>query len=109
MSTEAGWTIASSHGSMTIRPSETRRRIVPSERTDAATRPKSVRAGGADARRRGWGRLVVRATAWGVRERRRRVRSRLAATASGLVVVVRLLVDCPPDHVTGRQDRQLER
>src|SRR5829696_1610070 len=34
-STLAGWTISGSHGSTLIRPSETRRRIVPSDRTDA--------------------------------------------------------------------------
>src|SRR5215216_2690007 len=33
-STDAGWTIAGSHGSITTLPSATRRRIVPSERTD---------------------------------------------------------------------------
>src|SRR5205814_750063 len=42
-STLAGWTMASSHGSMRTRPSPTRRRIVPAERTEVGgIRPKSA-------------------------------------------------------------------
>ena len=84
-STLAGWTMASSHGSMRTRPSATRRRIVPSERTEVAViGPKSASGRGpgalrvvgalgagdhrARARRGGQGRIAVRAAARAARE-----------------------------------------
>src|SRR3954452_15227875 len=45
-STEAGWTSSGSHGSITILPSSTRRRIVPSESTDVGI--AAILTGGGD-------------------------------------------------------------
>ena len=70
-STLAGWTIAGSHGSMRMRPSSTRRRIVPSESTEVAVMRPSL-AGRRDARTRNaavYARSMRRARATTVRVR----------------------------------------
>src|SRR5690242_9710863 len=117
-STDAGCTSAGSHGSITIRPSSTRRRIVPSDRTDVimSRRLLAGLAGpglhGPDARRRERQRVAVRAPARVARELRVRVRIRLglAARAAVATVVRRVgvLLDRPPDDVEQHQDGDLQ-
>src|SRR5919197_1617970 len=133
-STLAGWTRWSSHGSMRMRPSSTRRRIVPSESTDVTVMAGSLagpgdggtlvfgalcavgapRAGhdGARARRGRQGRVAVRAAARPGRGRPARgVVSQLGAAvvaAARVVGVLGLLVHRPPDDPQQADERKLE-
>src|SRR5215218_5861912 len=116
-STDAGWTSPASQGSMTILPPSTRRRIVPSERTECtpAIQPRSAvghaRAGvhRAHARGRERQRVAVRAAPRAARKRRRGVRALLAraAVAAG-VLELRLLLDGPVHEPIQEQQRDLQ-
>src|SRR3954454_1216959 len=126
-STEAGCTSAGSHGSMTILFSSTRRRIVPSERTEVAATARSLPPGpdrvsalelarpGAERahpRRRERQRIAVRAAPGRAGQTRMRVRGRpalgLRATVAALGSRIALLVDRPPHDVEERQDGDLQ-
>src|SRR3954447_26956506 len=120
-STLAGWTIAGSHGSTTMRPSSTRRLMVPSERAATAAVCRAVRlavrelatAGGdrADAGRRRGGRLGVRAAAGARRAGVPRVRIGLRLVLGAAVALLgglRGLVDGPPDDVEEPRDGDLQ-
>src|SRR5215207_2020072 len=116
-STDAGWTIPASHGSITTRPSATRRRIVPSERTEAGALMAptlSIQLAGARghlarARRRERRRVAVGAAARRARERGRSVGARpLTAVAALRLTRLGLLAHGPPDDQPQRDDRQLQ-
>src|SRR3954470_10070651 len=118
-STEAGWTIAGFQGSILIRPSSTRRRIVPSERTEVGIGPgvfqelrlvlarpgdRYAHAGG-----RGRMRITVGAAARRAREGPARMRWRAAAAVARfrqwLLVA---LLDRPPHDVQQHRDGDLQ-
>src|SRR5829696_1919044 len=120
-STLAGWTFASSHGSMTILPASTNSMMLPSERTlarDASLTARIV-SGRAlatavrlrpHARRRRHGGIAVRAAAARLGAARRLPMGvhTAASIAPILVAALRFLADGPPDDVEQHGDRDLQ-